>query len=69
MFGFKIKVRFTQEGPHIMIPQTLRNVTDIYWGYGTVTFLSDVHGTGIAYDTSEIAGFKAALETDVAGRF
>lgn len=71
MFGFKVEVRFTNECVMLGQVETYRNVTEIHWNYreGMVAFESDIHGTGITYDTKDIAEFEATVETDVAGAF
>ena len=65
-FGFRVRLHLKR-----MPPQILHNVTEIHWNYreGRVAFESDIHGTGITYDTQDVIEFEAVLETDVARRF
>ena len=69
-FGFRVKLHLCLRPPYTFV-QWLRNVTEIHWNYrqGRIAFESDIHGTGITYDTQDVVEFEATLETDVAREF
>lgn len=70
-FGFRVKITLYLRESGGIDTAWLHNVTEIHWNYrpGRVAFESDVHGTGITYDTQDIAEFEATLESDVAREF
>lgn len=71
MFGFKVRLHLNARCPFGPTVVWLRNVTEIHWGYrpGIVAFESDIHGTGIFYETDWIVEYEAITEGYIANAF
>lgn len=83
-FGLCVKVRFAPDTFGLIKPvydgkwhMLLRNVTEIHLGYNAdraghvqrVAFESDLHGTGVTYEVSDIAEFVTVPETELQEAF
>jgi hypothetical protein len=72
-FGVRVELKFTENLSEGMC--TLRNVTEIHYGYRSmlghkrVAFESDIHSTGVTYSEDEIEQFETYPETSKAESF
>ena len=78
MYGMRITMKLVVHG--VVHHQVLRNVTEIHYGFehgeGTrrIAFETDIHGTGLVYDTAPNASmyvkeFEVRQETEKAESF
>ena len=68
--GMRVTIRYSDSGN----TGTLNNVTEVHYGYeswreGNIAFESDIHGTGITYNISDIAEFECVPATEIEDEF
>ena len=76
IMGMKVTLRFSEiAGRFKLETQVYRNATEVHWKYVTPTkgdrlaIESNIHGTGITWDTEWVAEFKVVPETEIAEAF